>query len=152
MKLGVAVAPAATVTVAGTDASAGLELTRLNSRPPTGAGLASVILFEVTRAPPVTEVEDRMTEAPIGFTVKIAVAVYPFMLADTVTGVLDDTAAVVMVKLEETAAPGATLTAPGTDAIAELELESSTDHPLWGAGLLSVMVFDVSGLPPMTDD
>lgn len=64
LKLGVAVAPAATVTVAGTDASAGLELTRLNSRPPTGAGLASVILFEVTRAPPVTEVEDRMTEAP----------------------------------------------------------------------------------------
>src|SRR5450432_2078845 len=45
LKLGEAVAPAATVADAGTDAIAGLEAERLNTRPPAGAGLARVTLL-----------------------------------------------------------------------------------------------------------
>jgi hypothetical protein len=52
VKLEETVAPAATGTEAGADATAGLELTRLTVTPPGGAGLPNVIVFAVTGSPP----------------------------------------------------------------------------------------------------
>jgi hypothetical protein len=118
LKLGEAVAPAATVTEAGTEAIAGFELERLKTNPPAGAGLAKVTLFGVGVLPPFTVAAARLKETPNGLTVRMAVAVDPFTLAVMVTGVLAATAVVATVKLDEAVAPAATATVAGTDATA----------------------------------
>ena len=72
---GEAVAPAATVTEAGTVALGSL-LERATLIPPAGAGPFSVTLFAVVEAPPTTDVGDSVTESrATGFTVKFAVFV-----------------------------------------------------------------------------
>jgi len=54
LKADESVAPAATVTVGGTDAAAGLELERLTVHPPAGAGLLTPTLFGANELPPTT--------------------------------------------------------------------------------------------------
>lgn len=55
------VAPAATVTDAGTVATAVLELERVTTAPPVGAATSKVIV-PVLAIPPETDVGDRLTE------------------------------------------------------------------------------------------
>jgi hypothetical protein len=67
------VLPAATVTVAGTDATAGLALARVTPMPPVGA-LPLSVTVPVELAPPVTVAGLRETvESTGGFTVKVVV-------------------------------------------------------------------------------
>jgi hypothetical protein len=67
------VAPAATVTDAGTWAAAGSFELRLTTAPPAGAG-PSRVTVPVEEPPPTTEVRDSPTEVrPAGATVKVAV-------------------------------------------------------------------------------
>jgi hypothetical protein len=61
VKFGEEVAPAATVTVAGTP-TPGLLLVKFTTAPEAGAGPPSVTLFSVAETPPTTEVGDRATE------------------------------------------------------------------------------------------
>ena len=68
-----------------------------------------------------------------------------------VTLVATVTAVVVMVKAGDTVAPAATVTDPGTVAIALLLLVRVTTAPPAGAGLFSVTVFCVAGFPPVTE-
>src|SRR5579862_1115941 len=152
VKAGEAVAPAATVTEAGIETSAGLEGDRLKTNPPAGAGLASVRVFEVSGSPPATEVAGRVNATAMGLTVRMAVAGDPFTVAVMVTGVPVETAEVVMVNADETMAPAPTVTEAGTDATAGFELERLTVHPPGGAALLRVTVFDGSPAPPMILD
>lgn len=142
------VAPPATVTEGVTEASAGLAVERLKISPPAGAGVPRIRLFEFCATPPCTPPAGRLKETEIGFTVRMAVMLYPFTLAVIVTGVLMTTSEVEMVKLEETVLPSLTVTDAGTDAMAGLELERLTVHPPAGAGLLKVTTFEGSAAPP----
>ena len=71
------VAPAATVTLAGTCAAAVLLLVSVTTAPPTGAGLSNVTV-PVEETPPNTDVGLRLTELRVAtgaVTVKVAVRV-----------------------------------------------------------------------------
>ena len=149
-KLEETVAPAATLTDAGTEARLGFDEDRLKTSPPAGAGRASVNVFEDSTTPPNTDGAARVKATAIGFTVRTTVALAPFTLAIRVTGVLPDTPVVVIVKADETVAPAATGTEAGTDATAVLELDKRTAHPPAGAGLLSTTVLVAVELPPTT--
>ena len=71
------VAPAATVTLAGTRAAAVLLLVRVTTAPPAGAGPVKVTV-PVDDVPPITEVGLRVTEvSAAAVTVKVAVFVTP---------------------------------------------------------------------------
>ena len=70
------VAPAATVTDAGTDAAVVLLLTSDTTAPPTGAA-APRVTVPVLPAPPVTEVGFSVTDANGGFTVSVAALLAP---------------------------------------------------------------------------
>jgi hypothetical protein len=71
------VAPAATVTEAGTWAAAVFELVKVTAAPPVGAGPVRVTV-PVDGLPPATEVGDRPTELRDGgVTVNVAVRVTP---------------------------------------------------------------------------
>jgi hypothetical protein len=71
------VAPAATVTLAGTCAAAVLLLVRVTTAPPDGAGPVKVTV-PVDDVPPITEVGLRVTEVSVAaVTVRVAVFVTP---------------------------------------------------------------------------
>src|SRR5262245_49402880 len=80
------VAPAATVTEAGTVAALVLLLESVTTPPPAGAAAASVTV-PVLPSPPVTAVGFRTTEEIAGFTTSVIVLAAPLYVAVIVTGV-----------------------------------------------------------------
>jgi hypothetical protein len=87
LNAGEVVAPAATVTVAGTEATAGLLLESFTVAPAGDAGAIRVTTPEGRAvAPPTTDTEERFTEAtPSGFMVRVATALAPNNVAVRVT-------------------------------------------------------------------
>ena len=145
------VAPAETVTLAGTVAAAVLPLIRETDAPPLGAGPLSVTV-PVEGDPPVTLMGlSAMAESvaePGGATLSEAILVTPAYIAEMVTAVELVTALVLTVNVA-LLAPAATVTLAGTVAAAVLPLERETATPPLGAGPLSVTV-PVEGDPPVT--
>ena len=77
VKYGEELAPAATVTEAGTVTRESL-LDRFTTTPPAGAGPFRFTLFNVPEVPPTSDVGDSDRESrATGFTVKVAVLVMP---------------------------------------------------------------------------
>jgi len=147
------VAPAATVTLAGTVA-AGLLLDKLTTAPPAGAPLVSVTvpcaLEPDDTVAGLIETACRLAGADGGVTVSVAVLVDPLYDAVIVTTVLADTAVVAIVN--EPAKPfSGMVTLAGTDATAALLLDSPTTAPPNGAPTLSTTL-PLDGLDPTTDD
>jgi hypothetical protein len=146
------VAPAATVTLAGTVANAVLPLERVTTAPPAGAGALRVTV-PVEVFPAATLVGLRLTEERVvagggGFTRRLMDLVASSTAAETVTTVVAVTALVDTVKFA-LAAPAGTVTLAGTAATAELLLERVTATPPVGAAVSSVTVA-VEVLPPTT--
>src|SRR6266480_6303575 len=143
-------APAATITLAGTVATALLPLERETGAPPAGAGPLSVTV-PVEGDPPVTLVGFSVSEERVGracgSTVSEAVLVTPAYDAEMVTGVDAVTALVLTVNVA-LLAPAAIVTLAGTLA-APVLLESSSCAPPVSAGPLSVTV-PVEADPPAT--
>ena len=143
------VAPAATVTLAGTVAADAL-LERETTAPPLGAAPLSVTV-PVDDVPPLTvaglTATEDSTAAVAGFTVSRVVLVVPPYEAVMVTGVAAVTALVVIVNVA-LLVPAATVTLAGTVA-ADTLLERSTTTPPLGAAPLSVTV-PVDDAPPLT--
>jgi hypothetical protein len=142
------VAPAATVTLAGTDAAA-LLLESATAVPPEGAGSVSVTVPD-TVLPPATwpDANDNAVSSG-GSTVSEALRLLPPEVPVIVTGDAAPTGWVLMGKVT-CVAPAATVTLPGTLATPAFALVSVTATPPAGAGLLSVRV-PVAGLPPRTE-
>src|SRR5437867_292929 len=145
------VAPAATVTLAGSEATAAFELARLTRSPPLGAALVRVAV-PVAEPPPVTveglrAIALRLAGGGTGLTVRVAVRVTPPVPA-IVTAVDVATELVVTAKLA-LVAPAATVTLAGTVATAAFELERLTRSPPIGAALVRVAV-PVAEPPPVT--
>ena len=134
----VVVAPAATVTVAGTFAAAVLLLDRITTAPPVGAAWVSVTV-PVEEVPPVTEagLSPMLLRTPAN-TVRLALWTAPW-LPEMVTVVFTATELVVTVNVAEVAL-GATVTLAGTCAAEVLLLERVTTAPPAGAGPLSVTI------------
>src|SRR3989442_5390164 len=124
----VLVAPAGTVTLAGTVAAAVLLLDSVTCAP-AGAGPSSVAV-PVELLPPVTVVGLSASEErrAAGFTVSVAVRVTPLYTAEMVTGVDAATALVVTVNVV-LVAPAGTVTLAGTVAAAVLLLVTATCAP-----------------------
>src|SRR6266478_3322047 len=143
-------APAATVTLAGTVA-VDVLLERETAAPPLGAGPLSVTV-PVEGDPPVTLVGFSVSEERVGracgSTVSEAVLVTPAYDAEMVTGVDAVTALVLTVNVA-LLAPAATVTLAGTVAV-DVLLERETAMPPLGAGPLSVTVPVEVCAPPVT--
>lgn len=149
------VAPAATVTLAGTRAAPVLLLDSDTTAPPDGAAPRKVTVPVDDCVPPVTAVGLSESEASVagggaaGFTVSIAVLVVPPYAAVIVTAVAALTALVLTVKLA-VVAPAATVTLAGSCAAAVLLLDSDTTAPPDGAAPLNVTVPVEDCVPPVT--
>ena len=145
------VAPAATVTLAGTVAAA-LLVESVTPNPPAGAAAVSVTV-PCAETPPVTlvgltDTAESDAAAGGGVTVSVAVFVAPPYAPVIVAGVEAPTALVVMANVA-LVAPAATVTLAGTAATAALLLESVTTAPPVGAAVVSVAV-PCAALPPTT--
>lgn len=143
------VAPAATVTFAGTCAAA-LLLESVTTAPPEGAPPVSVTV-PVEPFPPITlagfsDTDESVTVAA-GVTVRVADWVVPYV-AEIVEVVVVETAVVVTLKVA-LVSPAATVTLTGTWAAVVLLLDRVTTAPPVGAGPLRVTV-PVDPLPPTT--
>jgi hypothetical protein len=142
------VAPAATVTLAGTVATEVRLLERVTTVPPVGAGPDSVTA-PVEGAGPLTVVGFRVKALSVGaVTVKVAVLVV-LRVAVMVGEALVATGLVVTVKVAVVAF-AATVTLDGTLAAVVLLLDRVTTAPPAGAGPFNVTV-PVDGVPPTTD-
>jgi hypothetical protein len=148
------VAPAATVTLAGTVAAAALLLVSVTTAPPAGAALVSVTV-PCDAVPPVTLAgltasDDNEADGGgvdgdiINTALRLTPPNPPPMVAD-VTAVTD-TVLTVNVAL---VAPAATITLPGTVAALVLLLVSMTTAPPAGAAPVSVTV-PCDAAPPVT--
>src|SRR5437773_11176978 len=108
VNVGEVVAPAGTVTEAGTVVLGSL-LVSITSAPPDGAAPVSVTVFPLVDAPPTTEVGDSVTAETVGLagrTVKVAVFVTLLYVAEMVTAVLTATRSVERGVGGECVAPG----------------------------------------------
>jgi len=91
VKTGDVVAPAATVTEAGTPTPGSL-LVKFTIIPPAGAGAFKVTLFAVAGTPPTTDAGDSVTEtSATGVTVRVAPLLTPLKAAEIVTGFVTET-------------------------------------------------------------
>jgi len=130
--------PAASTIDAGTVAAMVLPLARVTVAPPAGAGALSVTV-PVHVPPPDTDTGFSVTDATQAFTVSTAVFVVPASVVEIVTEALAATLWVVTANVA-LVVPAATITDAGTDAAAELLLESVTTEPPDGAGPFRVTV------------
>lgn len=143
------VAPAPTVTFAGTVAREVLLLERVTKTPAAGAAPVSVTV-PLEGLPPVTEVGFRLMELRRGaVTVRVAFLVTALYVAEMVTAVLVATGFVVTVNFAVVAF-AATVTLAGTTATPVLLLVRTTTVPPAGALRLSVTV-PVDEFPPVTE-
>ena len=147
------VAPAATVTLAGTPATVVLLLDNVTMAPPVEAAVVKVTV-PVLGAPPTTLVgltvtEDKLGGGGVGLTVSTAVGEAPPKVPEIVAVVAAVTAVVVMEKFA-LVAPAATVTLAGTVATAVLALLRLTMAPPGGAPAVSVTV-PCDELPPTTE-
>jgi hypothetical protein len=133
------VAPAATVTLAGTVVAAESS-DSVTIAPPAGAALVSVTV-PVDELPPVTLVGLKASadSAAGGVTVSVVVRFTPLYVAVSVTLVVAVTAVVLTLKVA-LVAPAATVTLAGTLATAALLLVSVTTAPPLGAAAVNVTV------------
>ena len=147
------VAPAATVTLAGTLAAVVLLLESVTVAPPAGAAPLKVTV-PVEEFPPVTLVGFSESEERVGggggaaVTVSEADLLAPLNVAEMET-VVDTATALVLTVNVALVAPAATVTLDGTLATVVLLLESVTTAPPDGAAPLSVTV-PVEEFPPVT--
>ena len=142
------VAPAATVTLAGTCAADVLLLDSATAAPVAGAGPLSVTV-PVEEPPLITDVG--FTETPFNtaaVTVNEVLAVVP-SVPEMMSAVSLATALVVMMNVA-VVAPAATVTLAGTCAADTLLLESVTTAPPVCAGPVRVAV-PVDEVPPITE-
>lgn len=146
------VAPAATVTLAGTAAIAVLALLNVTTAPPLGAALLNVTV-PCEELPPVTVVGFSVTEERLAggggcVTVSVALLVTLLYVPEIAAEVFVAKEAVLTVNVAVVTL-AATVTLAGTVATAVLALESATIAPPLGATLVRVTVpCDV--LPPTT--
>ena len=144
------VAPAATITLAGTLATALLLLERVTAAPPAGAAAVSVTV-PCEELPPTTLVRLRVSDDRVALlgvvTVSNAVFVAP-PNAPVMFAEVDAVTAVVVTAKLALVAPADTVTLAGTPASAAL-LESKTPAPPEGAAAVKVTV-PVEGFPPTT--
>jgi len=142
------VAPAATVTLAGTVAAEVRLLERVTTAPPVGAGPESITV-PVDGESPLTVVGLTVRELIVGaVTVNVAVWAVP-RVPVIVTELFVATGLVVTVNIAVVAF-AATVTFAGTRAAAVLLLERVTTAPLAGAGPFKVTV-PVEDVPPITE-
>jgi hypothetical protein len=147
-------APAATVTLDGTWATAVLLLESATIAPPEGAAPVSVTVPVEDCTPPTTLVGFSVNDERVGgggaagVTVSEADRVAPLLVAEMVA-VVDAATALVLTVNVVVVAPAATVTLDGTWATAVLLLESATVAPPAGAAPLRVTV-PVEEFPPKT--
>jgi hypothetical protein len=144
-------APLGTVTLLGTDATAGSALDNNTTTPDGPAGPLKVTLLLPTETPPATDVAPSIMELrDRGLTVRLTVRETPFKVAEIATVVTEPTPVVVIGNVGDTVAPAATVIVAGTAAIVGSELESVTTVPPTAAGPFRVTLLPFSVAPPPT--